>query len=52
MLLPFLTLPSNWVKTDAQLRATLHALLHGDSHLGNFFVSGNEMGMLDWQATH
>jgi len=25
-------------------------LIHGDSHLGNFFVSGNEMGMLDWQA--
>jgi hypothetical protein len=28
------------------------SLLHGDSHLGNFFVSGNEMGMLDWQAVH
>ena len=28
------------------------SLLHGDSHLGNFFVSGEEMGMLDWQATH
>lgn len=27
-------------------------LLHGDSHLGNFFVSGEEMGMLDWQAAH
>jgi hypothetical protein len=27
-------------------------LLHGDSHLGNFFVAGDEMGMLDWQATH
>jgi TetR/AcrR family transcriptional regulator len=27
LLLSFLTLPSNWVKTDAQLRATLHALL-------------------------
>ena len=25
-------------------------LIHGDSHLGNFFVSGDEMGMLDWQA--
>jgi aminoglycoside phosphotransferase (APT) family kinase protein len=25
-------------------------LVHGDSHLGNFFVSGEEMGMLDWQA--
>ncbi len=28
------------------------SLLHGDSHLGNFFVSGSEMGMLDWQAAH
>ena len=28
------------------------SLLHGDSHLGNFFVSGGEMGMLDWQAAH
>jgi hypothetical protein len=27
-------------------------LIHGDSHLGNFFVDGNTMGMLDWQATH
>ncbi|MGB1139384.1 MAG: phosphotransferase [Halioglobus sp.] len=28
------------------------SLLHGDSHLGNFFVSGDEMGMLDFQAAH
>ncbi|MEM9256383.1 MAG: phosphotransferase [Pseudomonadota bacterium] len=28
------------------------SLLHGDSHLGNFFVSGTETGMLDWQAAH
>lgn len=27
LLLSFLTLPSNWVRTDADLRATLHALL-------------------------
>jgi TetR/AcrR family transcriptional regulator len=27
LLLSFLTLPSNWVRSDAQLRATLHALL-------------------------
>jgi hypothetical protein len=27
-------------------------LIHGDSHLGNFFVNGAEMGMLDWQAVH
>lgn len=28
------------------------SLLHGDSHLGNFFVSGDDMGMLDFQAAH
>jgi len=28
------------------------SLLHGDSHLGNFFISGEEMGMLDFQAVH
>ena len=27
LLLSFLTLPSNWIKSDVQLRATLHALL-------------------------
>ncbi len=27
-------------------------LLHGDSHIGNFFVSGEQMGMLDFQAVH
>lgn len=27
ILLSFLSLPSNWIKTDRQLRATLHALL-------------------------
>ncbi|MCZ6829868.1 MAG: helix-turn-helix domain containing protein [Gammaproteobacteria bacterium] len=27
VLLSFLTLPSNWIKTDKELRATLHALL-------------------------
>jgi len=26
-------------------------LIHGDSHLGNFFVNGDRMGMLDWQGT-
>ena len=26
-------------------------LIHGDSHLGNFFVTGDQMGMLDWQGT-
>jgi aminoglycoside phosphotransferase (APT) family kinase protein len=25
-------------------------LVHGDSHLGNHFLHGNEAGMLDWQA--
>jgi len=27
-------------------------LLHGDSHLGNFFIDGDDMGMLDFQAVH
>lgn len=27
-------------------------LIHGDSHLGNFFVCGDEMGMLYFQAVH
>ena len=27
LLLSFLTLPSNWIQSDAQLRTTLHALL-------------------------
>jgi hypothetical protein len=26
------------------------SLIHGDSHLGNFFVTDDRMGMLDWQA--
>ena len=25
-------------------------LIHGDSHIGNFFKDGDRMGMLDWQA--
>jgi hypothetical protein len=27
-------------------------LLHGDSHLGNFFIDGDGVGMLDFQAVH
>jgi aminoglycoside/choline kinase family phosphotransferase len=27
-------------------------LVHGDSHLGNFFETGSEMGMLDFQGAH
>jgi hypothetical protein len=27
-------------------------LCHGDSHLGNFFVDGEQMGMIDFQAAH
>jgi hypothetical protein len=27
-------------------------LVHGDSHLGNFFETGDDMGMLDFQGTH
>jgi hypothetical protein len=28
------------------------SLLHGDSHLGNVFIDGDAMGLLDWQAAH
>jgi hypothetical protein len=28
------------------------SLCHGDSHLGNFYLKGTEMGMLDFQAVH
>jgi hypothetical protein len=27
-------------------------LVHGDSHLGNFFETGSQMGMIDFQGTH
>jgi thiamine kinase-like enzyme len=27
-------------------------LIHGDSHLGNFFMTGDEMGMIDFQGVH
>ena len=27
-------------------------LVHGDSHLGNFFETGDEMGMIDFQGAH
>jgi hypothetical protein len=27
-------------------------LVHGDSHLGNFFEAGDEMGMIDFQGAH
>jgi hypothetical protein len=42
----------NWNKLLEFWFAGPLSLLHGDSHLGNFFVSGDEMGMLDWQAAH
>ena len=42
----------HWDKLLAYWFSGPLSLLHGDSHLGNFFVSGDEMGMLDWQATH
>jgi aminoglycoside phosphotransferase (APT) family kinase protein len=42
----------NWDRLLDHWYAGPLSLLHGDSHLGNFFVSGDEMGMLDWQAVH
>ena len=37
--------------SDAWYREPL-TLVHGDSHLGNFFETGDDMGMLDFQGTH
>lgn len=28
------------------------SLLHGDSHIGNWFADGDQMGLLDFQAVH
>ena len=43
---------ANWERLRAFWFQGPLSLLHGDSHLGNFFVSGDAMGMLDWQAAH
>jgi len=43
---------ANWDALLGYWFAEPLSLLHGDSHLGNFFVAGEEMGMLDWQAVH
>jgi hypothetical protein len=43
---------NNWDALLAYWFSGPLSLLHGDSHLGNFFVCGDEMGMLDWQAPH
>jgi hypothetical protein len=37
--------------SDAWYREPL-TLVHGDSHLGNFFETGDEMGMTDFQGAH
>jgi hypothetical protein len=43
---------AHWsVLSDAWYREPL-TLVHGDSHLGNFFESGGEMGMIDFQGAH
>ncbi len=43
---------ANWDKLIEWWFSEPLTLIHGDSHIGNFFVSGNTMGMLDWQAAH
>lgn len=43
---------NNWEHLLSHWYSGPFSLLHGDSHLGNFFVSGDAMGMLDWQAVH
>ncbi len=43
---------ANWQHlTDYWFTGKL-SLCHGDSHLGNFFRTGDTMGMLDFQAVH
>jgi hypothetical protein len=39
------TLASAWYREPL-------TLVHGDSHLGNFFETGDEMGMIDFQGSH
>ncbi|MFK7978192.1 MAG: phosphotransferase [Halioglobus sp.] len=48
----FRTTIAQWDKLLKHWFSEPLTLLHGDSHLGNFFVSGQSMGMLDWQAAH
>jgi hypothetical protein len=43
---------ANWERLRTFWFSGPLSLLHGDSHLGNFFTSGDDMGMLDWQAAH
>lgn len=43
---------ANWERLRDYWFAGPLSLCHGDSHLGNFFVAGDEMGMLDFQAVH
>ncbi len=42
----------NWDRLLAHWFDGPLSLLHGDSHIGNFFVAGEQMGMLDFQAVH
>jgi len=43
---------AHWaILSDAWYREPL-TLVHGDSHLGNFFESADEMGMIDFQGAH
>ena len=43
---------ANWDTLAAYWFSGPLSLCHGDSHLGNFFVSADEMGMLDFQGLH
>ncbi len=43
---------SHWPALIEHWFAERRSLCHGDSHLGNFYLHGNEMGMLDFQAVH
>lgn len=41
---------AHWEKLSAAWFQEPLTLIHGDSHLGNFFRTGDEMGMIDFQA--
>lgn len=43
---------AHWDSLVAYWYAEPRSLCHGDSHLGNFYRVGDEMGMLDFQAVH
>jgi hypothetical protein len=48
----FLAAMARWEDLQAAWYRGPLTLVHGDSHIGNFFIDGERMGMLDFQAPH